>query len=95
MFSFLFRGLDDKLSLLIQLSRQIMATVSEFQAAFERVDAATTKIAETLRTISGQIGSMTADEEEAARVRLSGVADALEALAAQGPANPVPVDAPQ
>ncbi len=72
-----------------------MATVAEFEAGFQRIDVATTKIAETLRVLSGQIGSMTTEQEEAARVRLSAVADALEALAAQGPSNPVPVDPPQ
>ncbi len=87
-------AVEAKLDTIIANQEIIMSTVAEFEAAFARIDTATNQIAAILRDIGTQIGSMTAEQEDAARTRLEGVATALEALAASGPTNPVPVPVP-
>lgn len=94
LFSFFDPGLAAKLDRILANQRIIMSTLAEFEAGFARIDTATTAIADILRDIGGQIGSMTKAEEDAAKARLEGVAVALEALASQGPTNPVPVPVP-
>lgn len=75
------------------LKEILMATAADFAAGFARIDTATTAIADLLRQISTQVGSMTKDEEEAAKAKLNSIADTLEAMAAN-PVNPVPVPVP-
>lgn len=77
-----------------QLKEKVMTSAAEFTAAFERVNVATSAIAERLRTLSGQIGSMSGAEEDAAKAQLDQLAATLEAMGAT-PDNPVPVPLPE
>ena len=73
----------------------IMTTLEDFTKAMERLDAATTAIAEKLRETATSISDgMTLDEEEAAVARLNSLADSLEAMA-QSVDDPVPLDVPE
>lgn len=78
-----------------QLKETIMVTAAQSDAAFERVNVATTAIAVLIRDLitKQQAGGMTAAEEEAGQTKLLGVADALEAMAVT-PTDPVPVAVP-
>jgi hypothetical protein len=82
--------------ILVSLERLelIMATTAaEFTAGFARIDAATTAIAERLRTLSAGLGGMTPAEEDAAKAQLDALAATLEAMGAN-PDQPVPVPVP-
>lgn len=70
-----------------------MATLQDFQTALDRVNAATTTIAERIRTLEESISNMglTAEQEQQIHTQLTGIADGLEQMA-QTPENPVPVD---
>ncbi len=72
-----------------------MASEAEFQAAFDRVNVATSAIAAILRDLRDKLkaGGLTAQQEDAELEKLGTVADALEAMAVE-PANPVPIQPP-
>lgn len=70
---------------------KIMATLEQFNAAFARIDKATTAIGEQLKNIAG---SMTTPEEKEAHDKLLALATTLEAMA-KVPENPVPVPVPE
>jgi hypothetical protein len=72
---------------------QIMTSAADFQAGFARIDKATTVIAERLRTLSQNIGSMSGAEEDAAKAQLEALATTLETMGAN-PDNPVPTPVP-
>lgn len=85
--------LNEILRQLTRMEVKIMATAAEFTAAFAKIDAATTLIADRLRTLSTNIGSMTAEEEGSARDQLEALATTLESMATT-PTDPVPVPVP-
>lgn len=74
---------------------KIMATLTEFETAFARVDSATTAIATLIRDLTAQLvtGGLDAAQEQAIFERLGGAATALEAMAVT-PTDPVPVPVP-
>lgn len=77
-----------------QLKETVMASEADFKKGFERLNAATTKIAERLRKYTEQpLSGMTAEQEDAAQRELTGMVEALEKMG-QDPANPVPVEPP-
>jgi uncharacterized protein YukE len=79
---------------LTQVKKEIlMATSAEFQAGFDRLNTATSQIATVLAGISANLGSMTKDEENAAKAQLDAAVASLEAMAASA-TNPVPVEPP-
>ena len=74
--------------------RLLMTSLQDFKDGFARIDAATSAIAQKLRDLSGQIGNMSAADEDAAKALLDSAASALEAMGAN-PDNPVPVPVPE
>ena len=70
-----------------------MTTAAEFTAAFAKVDVATSDIAARIAKLSSNIGSMSAEEEDAAKAELDRITATLEAMG-KDPANPVPVPLP-
>ena len=78
---------------LSQVKESVMTSAADFQAGFARIDKATSLIAERLKALSANIGSMSADEETAAKAQLDALAATLEAMGAN-PDQPVPVPVP-
>lgn len=78
------RATDHKLS-------KIMATLEQFEQALNRIDTATTDIANDIRQLKDEIanGGLNADNEAAILSRLDATATALEAIGASVE-NPVP-----
>ena len=82
------------------LTRQIeearMATEEQFAAAFERLNTATTAVANLIRQLRDDLasGGLTPEQEADKLAKLGLAADALEAMA-QNPTNPVPVPVPE
>ncbi len=77
------------------LKGMIMASKEQFEAAFARVDTATSGIAKVIRDLIAKIqgGGMTAEEEAAILAKLDQSATALEGMAVD-PTNPVPTEPP-
>lgn len=88
------KKLDKILARLSTIKEILMATAAEYQAGFDRVDAATSNIATLIRTlIDRPLGGMSSAEEDAFKAKLESVAGSLEAMAAT-PTNPVPIEPP-
>lgn len=73
----------------------IMATQAEFQAAFDRINAATNQVATLLNNLRDQVSELGLDATVEAQLlsQLQGAAGALEAMAVT-PTDPVPVEPP-
>ena len=73
-----------------------MTTKADFDALIDRLNTATSKAAAILKDLRDKLaaGGLTADEEKAVQDKLSAVADALDAMAAD-PTDPVPVPVPE
>lgn len=80
---------------LICIKELIMITAAEMTAGFDRLDVATSAVADLIRNlVAGQkAGNMTEAEEDAAHARLLMAADALEAMG-KAPGDPVPIPVP-
>lgn len=88
------KKLDKILANILKLEKLTMATAAEFQAGFDRVDAATTGIANLIRTlIDRPLSGMSTAEEDTFKAKLEQVASSLEAMAAT-PTDPVPEPVP-
>lgn len=71
----------------------IMADIQQFEAALNRIDTATTNIANQLRDLKDQLANqgLPSDVENTVLARLEAAATQLEAVG-QSVENPVPVD---
>lgn len=90
---------DDELraisATLVEMKEQAMTTAQQMNDALERVNQATTKIAELIRKLieQQQTGGMTEEEETAVQTKLLAAADALEKMAGSAE-DPVPQEPP-
>lgn len=84
-----------KLDAILATQEIIMASNAQFETAFDRINVATSAIAQLIRDLiaNQQAGNMSAEEEDAAQAKLLACADALEAMAAE-PTNPIPKPVP-
>ena len=80
-------SLDRKLDQLLRQGAQLMTKADDANAALDRINTATNNIAADIRGLKVEPG-MTQAEADAVNARLSGVADTLEALAAETPDAP-------
>ena len=83
------------LKLIYKQNQKIMATIEQFESALNRIDTATTSIANQLRDLKDQISNqgLSADVEANVLARLETAATQLEAVG-KSVENPVPEPTP-
>jgi hypothetical protein len=82
------------IAFLIAKTNKLMADSSaQFTAVMQKIDTATTAIAERIRKAEEAVlnGGLPAEKEQEILAQLSGLADSLEAMG-KSPENPVPID---